>query len=129
MIDLAQYLLFIDEGSLNQLALGQRYEDGSGTISLTPQQQADRQSTIEKAETAAQAIIKQRYGSLPADSGFLETATVLGVIYVLSRKPNNKLSGDEVDTRRQAFFDMLPADPGRVSHAESQKTEGIPNWI
>jgi len=108
MIDLEQYQVQIGEHDLYDLLFQQRYDQQGET----PPSGTELSDPLEKAETQAQSIIKQRFGYLPADTGFLETATVAGVIYLLSRKPKNQLDQDVIDARRQTFFDMLPAGAG-----------------
>lgn len=125
MISIEKYTVQIDEGSLNALALDKRYDQAGETVPETA-----RTTALEAAELQAQAIIKNRFGYLPADTGFLETATVAGVIYLLSRKPGNNVDKDQIDQRRQTFFDMLPAATGGDSKAAIQTIlHKLGSWI
>ena len=127
MISKSKYLVQIDEGGLYQLAFGKRYDKPGDTAPSD----AELTAAIDPAEAQAQGIIKQRFGYLPSDTDFLETATIAGVIYLLSRKPDNKISKEQIDGRRQTFFDMLPASTGIIDNtsAEVQQFESrLGDW-
>lgn len=126
MIALDLYETQINRYDLYSLLFGKRYDqpdqtEPSGAALADP---------LEKAEKSAQSLIKQRYGSMPDDTDFLNTVTVAGVIYLLSRKPHNQIDNEIIDQRRQTFFDMLPAAPGADSRAEVRSAKSkLGGWL
>lgn len=115
MIALEFYETQIGRHDLFNLLFGERFDRESDSEPSSE----NLTDPVEKAEKSAQSIIEQRFGYLPEEGAFLQTATIAGVIYLLSRKPHNQIDTEVIDQRRQTFFDMLPGQTGAKGRAET----------